>query len=226
MGTNVGGIRGANQFEGYLNALRGVGVGNRMGAGSGAGTPYFRANRAYDREFDRLYRPNREADAKFDTNQETVTELYFKYLREKDSRRRAELFREYNRARNLADRELASPRAVGAFPRISGRSTRKEARTARPTGETGSRDLDLITTPPPAANATSRERAGSGSASRDAAAGPPPSPLRRSDDMPRTTRDLTPSRVLQRALQGDAPPLSGRRSRAATPGSVGPPPRP
>ena len=97
-------MRGANQFENYLNSLQGT------GSHAGAGTPYYRANRAYDREFNREYRPNREADSRFDTNQEMVTELYFKYLREKDPQKRAEIFKDYNRARSRADRDLASPR--------------------------------------------------------------------------------------------------------------------
>jgi hypothetical protein len=224
MGTNLGGVRGANQFENYLNLLRGIG-GNRTGGGSGAGNPYFRANRAYDREFNRLYRPNREADAKFDTNQETVTETYFKYLREKDPKRRAELFREYNRARNLADRELATPRAAGAFPRISSRSTRGEGRTARPAGETSASERDLLSTPPPATTGSSRDRTASGAAARDSAAGPPPSPGR-SADLPRTSRDLSPSRVLQRALRGEPPPLGRRTPRSSTSSAAGPPPPP
>ena len=98
------GVRGANQFENYMNSLQGT------GSHAGAGTPYYRANRAYDREFNRDYRPNREADARFDTNQEMVTELYFKALREKDPQKRAEIFKDYSRARSRADRDLASPR--------------------------------------------------------------------------------------------------------------------
>jgi hypothetical protein len=152
-----------------------------------------------------------------------VTEHYFKYLREKDPKLRAELFREYNRARNLADRELASPRAAGAFPRISSRSTRGEGRTSRPAGETSASERDLLSTPPPATTGSSRDRTASGAAARDA--GAPPSPGR-SAGFPRTTRDLSPSRVLQRALRGEPPPLGRRTPRRSASSVVGPPPPP
>src|SRR3954447_12701467 len=45
-GVDRGGIRGANQFENYMNSLRGGGANARTGGGTGAGagTPYYRAN--------------------------------------------------------------------------------------------------------------------------------------------------------------------------------------
>ena len=122
------GIRGANQFENYLNSLQGT------GSHAGAGTPYYKANRAYDREFNRDYRPNREADAGFDTNQEMVTELYFRYLREKDPQKRAEIFRDYNRARSRADRDLAAPRTARRSTATSPRGGAPPALGSEPTG--------------------------------------------------------------------------------------------
>ena len=80
------GIRGANQFENYLNSLQTSAAGARAG-GTGTGTPYFQANRAYDREFGRIYQPNKLADQQFEANQASVNQLYFEYLREKDPKK-------------------------------------------------------------------------------------------------------------------------------------------
>ena len=127
------GVRGANQFENYMNSLRGSG-GGRSAGGSGAGVPYYQANRAYDREFGRIYRPNQETDKRFDfdESQGNVTDLYFKYLREKDPKKRAELFRDYNRARTRSDKELGGRRSTA--PRVGtgakGRLTKPGDRTA------------------------------------------------------------------------------------------------
>jgi hypothetical protein len=114
------GIRNANQFSAYMNSLSGLGA-NR----SGAGVPYFQANRAYDRQYDRLYQPNREADSRFESTQSNATNLYFQYLRERDPKKRMALFRDYNKARNKANRELASPRLM--TPRSGVRPSAREA---------------------------------------------------------------------------------------------------
>ncbi len=227
MGPNAdrGGIRGANQFENYLNSLRGLGGTSRSG---GAGTPYFRANRAYDQEFNRIYRPNRKADAKFELNQESLTEKYFRYLRADDPKRRAELFREYTAARNLAERELASPR-LGNAPRLNARTNRSEGRAGRSSTATGSRDRDLLFTPPPATTGSSRTRGRSGSESSSSPLGPAPSPLGGSStDEPSSTKDVTPSRVLERAERDPAlrRPRPTPRMPAANSDSLGPAPPP
>ncbi|MGC8644552.1 MAG: hypothetical protein ACP5XB_32205, partial [Isosphaeraceae bacterium] len=89
--------RGANQFQSYLNSLQGKAAG--ASAGGGAGTPYYQANRKYDQQYGRVYKPNEIADRGFDQYRKRSTELYFKYLREKDPKQRAALFRQYNRLR-------------------------------------------------------------------------------------------------------------------------------
>jgi len=194
------GIRGANQFEAYMNMLQGGQAGVR-GAAGGPGTPYFRANRAYDREYGRIYQPNKEADASFQSNQDIVNDLYFKYLRERDPKKRAELYRDYNRARMRADRQLDNPK--GLPPRAGARSTRagSEARSARSAeGSTGGADdRNLLSTPPPA---SSSARSPSATARRAAGTGldEPPSPL---GDSSTSSRSLTPSQVLDRAMRTD-----------------------
>ena len=141
------GIRGANQFENYLNSLQGT------GSHAAPGTPYYKANRAYDREFNRDYRPNREADARFDTNQEMVTELYFRYLRKKDPQKRAEIFKDYNRARSRADRDLASPRTARRSTASSPRSGAPPALGSESTG-TRHRENPIGTAPSPLGSET------------------------------------------------------------------------
>ena len=73
------GIRGANQFENYLQSLQ-TGVAGSRAGGTGTGTPYYQANRAYDREFGRIYQPNKAADERFEANQASVNQLYFDVL--------------------------------------------------------------------------------------------------------------------------------------------------
>lgn len=210
-GRPVQGVRGANQFENYLNSLQGT------GSHSGAGTPYYRANRAYDREFNREYRPNKEADARFDTNQEMVTELYFKYLREKDPQKRAEIFREYNRARNRADRDLASPRP--GTQRSNIRPQRREAPPAvgsepARTG-TGTRNRAIDSAPAPLSSERSRSRTSAAGSS----IGPAPSPLGGLGPEVGSPRGVSPSQVLDRATRPER-----SRVRPRVPGIGAPPP--
>ena len=213
-----GGIRGANQFESFLNSLQG-GQGGARGTLGGPGTPYFRANRAYDREYGRIYQPNKEADASFQSNQDIVNDLYFKYLRERDPKRRAELFRDYNRARSRADRELNA--AGGLSPRTGARSARagSDARSARTTGgSSGGDDRNPPSTPQPA---SSPARSSSASARRAAGTqrDEPPSPLSHSNVLDTPSRSQTPSQILDRATRAERMRL-GPRPRVAPPTSA------
>ena len=191
------GVRGANQFENYLNSLQGT------GSRGGAGTPYFRANRAYDHEFNREYRPNREADARFETNQDMVTELYFKYLREKDPQKRAEIFKDYNRARSRADRDLASPRP--GTQRSSARSSRREAPPAlgsESTG-TGTKGRAVDRAPSPLSSERSRSRTSAAGSARGSRVGPAPTPLGGLAPDLGSPGGASPSQVLDRATRSE-----------------------
>lgn len=210
-----GGIRGANQFESYMNSLQGGG----RGAGGGPGTPYFRANRAYDREYGRIYQPNKEADASFQSNQDIVNDLYFKYLRERDPKKRAELFRDYNRARSRADRALNTP--GGLSPRAGTRSARTgtDARSARTAeGNSGSDDRNSLSTPP-ATTSPVRSPGASARRAADTLRDEPPSPLTDSSTTGTPSRSQTPSQVLDRATRADRMRL-GPRPRVAPPTSA------
>jgi len=103
---NRAGVRGANQFQNFVAGMEGR---------ANAGNRYDRANRAYDTEYGRLYRPNAEADARFEKQRNAVSDVYFQYLSEKDPRKRAALFKQYTQAQSRASRDLASdPHARGA----------------------------------------------------------------------------------------------------------------
>jgi len=216
------GIRGANQFENYLNSLQTSAAGARAG-NAGVGVPHFQANRAYDREFDRLYQPNKRADQQFEANQASVNQLYFEYLREKDPKKRAEIFHNYNRARSRADRELVSPRGVpGAQPGT--RSTRREGRATRSEDATEATDRDLLLAPPPpAASDTTRSRARSARSGVDSSLGPPPSPLGGSRASTSSGGGSTPSQILDRAARPDRSRI-GPRPRGPGLDSSSPPP--
>jgi hypothetical protein len=194
------GIRGANQFEAYLNSLQTSAAGARAG-GAGVGIPHFQANRAYDRDFGRIYQPNKAADQRFEANQANVNQLYFEYLREKDPKKRAELFRNYTKARMRADRDLASPRGVpGAQPGTQ--ATRLEGRSTRTEGATGARNRDLLSAPPPVTSSTTRPRTRSAQSGVGSLLGPPP-PLGGSRASSSSDLGITPSQVLDRASRSD-----------------------
>jgi len=95
---NRSGVRGANQFEGYLN---GIGSGN-------VGTRFDQLYRDQASEFRRPFSPSRDADDKFQEQQATVNKLYFDYIRAKDPQERAAALKKYNEARSQASRELSS----------------------------------------------------------------------------------------------------------------------
>src|SRR5262249_23691469 len=78
------GLRGANQFQDYLNELQGA---ERQGSERyGIGLPYFRSSvdPRFDRAGNREYRPNRLTDRTFEETQELITQKYFAYFTEKD----------------------------------------------------------------------------------------------------------------------------------------------
>jgi hypothetical protein len=95
---NRPGVRGANQFESYLNGLGAGNVGNR----------FDQLYRQQASEFRRPFSPAREADAKFEEQQATINQLYFDYIRAKDPQERAAALKKYNAARSQVSRELSS----------------------------------------------------------------------------------------------------------------------
>jgi hypothetical protein len=104
----LSGIRGANQFQNYLEELQGAG--REGGDRAGIGTPYYRTaiDPRFDKDGSREYRPNRRTDATFEQTQALITEKYFAYFTEKDPKKRAELLRSFNRARSQVTRALSA----------------------------------------------------------------------------------------------------------------------
>jgi hypothetical protein len=221
------GVRGANQFENYMNSLMGPGAGRAPSGG--VGSPYYRgANRVTERE-GMNYQPNREIDAKFDSSQEMVSDLYFKYLRERDPKKRSELFRQYNRARNRVDRDLASPRSASS--RAGARTTRRAGGAAsaetpegadRGTADRLPTDRRSGSAPPPLPSSRVRSRTGAGDTGDLPTAGPAPPPLlRRSERGSSAADELLPSQVLDRADRLDRSRV-GPRVRVPLPSAVTP----
>lgn len=91
---------------------------------TGAGVPYYQAFRQYDRSFDRLYRPNKDADGSFYARQDERNKLYFEAVRARDPRKRAQLMRDFN-LKNLGT-------DLGAKP-----STERGAKPAAPAAGDG-----------------------------------------------------------------------------------------
>ncbi|GAC1472952.1 MAG: hypothetical protein NVSMB9_20790 [Isosphaeraceae bacterium] len=81
----------------------------------GPGVPYYRANRQFDQEFQRQYRPNDSADRGFYSNQQQMNSRYFQALRETDPKKRVELLRQYNLENVRSSRTLSGAR--NAAPR-------------------------------------------------------------------------------------------------------------
>lgn len=220
------GARNANQFQNYLDSVRGPGNARTGGGtGAGAGTPYFRSDRTMDRDYDRVYQyhPNRQADAKYDSNQEEVSKLYFQYLRQKDPKKRAELFREYSRARAQADRALST--AGGSRTRGTTKAARKDS-AAPPADERGARLPRGADVPPPLDGAGARGGRGRAGTRTEPATGAAPSPLDDRDSAATPTAEgPAPSRVLDRALR-TAPGGRGPTRRSTTPPPLGEAPPP
>ena len=215
------GIRGANQFENYLNSLQTSVAGARAG-GAGTGIPYFQANRAYDSQFGRIYQPNKVADERFEPTRQVSTSCTSSTCGRKTPRNAPRSSGTIT-ARSRAVRELAAPRVVpGAQPGTRS-TTRREGRATSPEDATGAKARDLLATPPPATSDTTRTRARSARSGADSSLGPPPSPLGRSRDSIGSGGGATPSQILDRAARPDRSRIGPRpRGSGAVPSS--PPP--
>lgn len=220
---NGGGVRGANQFGNYLNSMDSGNVGTR----------FDQLYRSQINAHRRPFNPAQAADAKFEEQQSSTTDLYFKFIRERDPAKRAALLKAYNKARSEATRGLS-----GAGRGAAERQARKPkgaaaagAEAAAPADEEDAMaegpvadEPERIVTPP---RRTGRGTgAASGSRTRAGAEAPPAPPIS-GLSTPSTRRgrtgDSKPSDVLDRAIRGqrgssDAPP----RRRADR--SIPPPP--
>jgi cobalamin biosynthesis Mg chelatase CobN len=61
---------------------------------------YYNAYRKYDEQFNRLYRPNQDVDKLYNQRKSSRETVYFKALREKDPKKKADMMRAYARGEN------------------------------------------------------------------------------------------------------------------------------
>ncbi|WP_406696091.1 hypothetical protein V5E97_34370 [Singulisphaera sp. Ch08] len=114
-----GGYGAANQFQRFMESE--IGPADEFGTGrrrTGPGVPYYSAYRQYDKEYNRVYQPNQASDKDFYHDQRSRHEKYIAYLKERDPRKRAELYRAYTKDSSKVSRDLANPR--GQAPREPG----------------------------------------------------------------------------------------------------------
>jgi hypothetical protein len=197
------GVSRANQFQSYLDGILGIGGGPeevRFGTSRGGGTfaqPYYRAHRQYDEAFDRIYTPNAAVDQKFRAEQEERTKLYLEYLKERDPKKRAQLFRAYNQ------HSLRLARDADVGPARAGARTRTPASTSTPSSRPGA--PSAAPTASPASSlfpASPASRANMFRRSPGAASG-----LSRSRSTPESPpRSESAEDILERAIRPVAPP--------------------
>jgi hypothetical protein len=232
---SLSGVRGANQYQDYLNGLQG-GAAREGGDRAGIGTPYFRSaiDPRFDRDGDREYRPNRKTDESFERTQALITEKYFAYFTEKDPKRRAELLRDFNRTRSQVTRALSARRE--SPDRLLDAVSRSDldARTSVAAG----RRIDTLRKPAeskPRASAapapSSMPNADRGRDSRSPSIPPAPPLIPGLGTRGSRTR-RSPSDILNRSLRLNtdddvsAPGFSSRAPSRATPGATRRPPAP
>jgi len=181
----------ANQFQNYIEELDGVDSGsdtfNPSSRGRGGIQPYYRAHRQFDEAFNRVYSPNEAADKTYYTDQETRTKKYLEYLKESDPKKRAQLFREYNRLSLRAARDFGSGSTRAAY-RGGGDASERSA-----TSESSPVRRPSSVLPP-----SSRPRARSTAPGLSSET--PEQILERAELMDRSNRSAPPSRVPSRRV--------------------------
>jgi len=184
-----GGYRGANQFQRFLDSDEGpadeFGTGRRRG---GPGVPYYSAYRQYDKDYGRIYQPNQESDQGFREDQRTRHDKYVAYLKEKDPRKRAELYRAYTKDTIKVSRDLANPRGRAARDTNSGTAATTKAEDRAPAPALRRRSS---ATPPSGAGAARSSLFGGGARS---SLSTKPSP-----------RQRKPSEILRESEELDSP---------------------
>lgn len=209
------GVRAANRFQSFSDSLDGAEP-NDAPAGalrrSGAGTPYYRAFRQFDQDFDRLYRPNKDADSTFYNGLNQRNQKYFEAMRETDPRKRSQLLRDYNLDNMKAARGLSNNRNTPERDRATASST--AATGSSPTGSAAS-----LTTPggrrtsSPLPALPNRPRA----SSSPRPLGRAPGATTRANDGASPADVLKRSELLERANRLTAPRPSSTRTPAPPP---------
>lgn len=186
---------GANQMQSFLNGAdtfepSAAVVPRRIRPG----TPYYSAYRRLDRDYGRSYTPGESGDSAYYQAQQDRQEKYLAYLRERDPKRRAQLYREYTQSTLRASRDFNGGRAT-----LSRSATATRTKADMPPAAPAAGRAPGLGTP-----ATRRPAAG---AARNGAA------ARSATTTPRA--NLSPSELLRRAREGES--LKARET--ITPGS-------
>jgi len=194
----AGGYGRANRFQDYME-----GGEDDFGFGrsrSGAGVPYYSAYRQFDRygrDYDRGTQ-GASGDRAYHEDQQARQEKYLEYLRERDPKKRAELYREYTSESRKAARDLSNTR--GSLSRANSTAADKSAnpRTRRDAVNAGT---DGASSRPPGLRmpGTSGTSRAPGLGSSGASSSSSRSSLLRSP-----SRTLSPSEVLKRSDDMDA----------------------
>ncbi len=135
----------ANSFQQYSDSLDGLDPvgGPSASRRSSAGLPYYQAYRQYDKEYNRVYRPNVDADKGFDDRLRRRDQDYAKALQEKDPVKRGKLLRQIEQ--NSLDKTPV-PRARRAAPAANasraGTTPATTTRAPNPTPATTTRAPD------------------------------------------------------------------------------------
>ena len=213
------GNRGANAWQGYLDELAGSG---RQGTERyGIGMPYFRSSvdPAFDPKGNREYRPNFKANQTYEQSQELITRKYLAYFAERDPKKRAELLRDFNRARSNASRAL-SARREDSTRALEAATADTVAQRRLPSPDRRADALPATADVRPRSSSRRSTRALPGdSASRDGMDSiPPPPPVLPGEYSRGTNRRRRPSEILDRSHRlnsgGEIQPNSGGRTGA------------
>ncbi len=126
-----------NTLESELDSLIG---GRETATGRSRDTDrYYNSFRKYDEDFNRLYRPNVDIDKAYNERRTSRESTYFKALREKDPKKRAELMRQFNRgevASAVKDDEKSQEDVPTRRSRLRADSDFSRTRSSRTTGGT------------------------------------------------------------------------------------------
>ena len=182
-GSRFDGASRANQMGSFYEELYGTSDPGSSFRRSGPGVPYSAANRQYDNDFNRIYRPN-NGDTQFYEEQKKRDEDYFRALQERDPRKRAELLRSIER------RTLESTRDLGPNARRPGNPGSASPSSNPRTGPTDDRGpLDANPVRPSTPRATSSPAATRGVRPPASTSGSPPSGLGTSPRASRSPAD-------------------------------------
>jgi hypothetical protein len=203
----------SNTFQDYLNDDEGDLFG-RSARRLGPGDPYYRAYRQFDRDYDRVHKQS-DADTAYYEDQQARQEKYLDYLRERDPKKRAQLYREYVQDSRRVSRDLAAGRS-GFGRRVTPPTGGREAE-----GATGvdQRRRSLLDTPPDTTQRRGSLIDGPGAATRPSSSG-----LGRRGSSTSSSRRESPTDILKRSERMDrerrvlpSPSSAIRRPSGSTP---------